>query len=188
MTWEETHMIRTICLLVAAMSWWAAEAAGQSAIHAPARSFEELRATVASGDRVIVVDRSGEETRGLVASISDLAVTLTFDGEHRDFREEAVQRIDRERRDPVSNGLLIGGGAGAVLGFGVGRRLDSQPCRPGIECGQGAALGTMTGVMWGAAVGWVVDALHHKREVIYRRDQACAPAPCAPSTHAIRVD
>src|SRR6185436_983178 len=69
MTWEETHMIRTICLLVAAMSWWAAEAAGQSAIHAPARSFEELRATVASGDRVIVVDRSGEETRGLVASI-----------------------------------------------------------------------------------------------------------------------
>jgi hypothetical protein len=177
-------MIRTICLLVAAMSWCAGSAAAQSAIQTPARSFEALKATIAPGERIIVVDRSGGETRGLVASISDLALTLSFDGEHRDFPEDAVGRIDRERRDPVSNGLLIGGGTGAVLGFGMGRRLDSQPCRPGIECRQGAALGTMTGVMWGAAVGWVVDALHHKREVIYRRDQACAPAPCARSTHA----
>src|SRR5262245_1361923 len=131
-------MIRTICVLVAAMSWCAGGAAAQSASHPPARSFEELRATVAPGDRVIVVDRSGGETRGLVASISTLALTLTFDGEHRDFAEDAVGRIDRERRDPVSNGLLIGGGTGAVLGFGIGRRLDSQPCRPGIECSQGA--------------------------------------------------
>jgi hypothetical protein len=172
-------MIRTICLLVAALSWCAGSAAAQSAISTPARSFAELRSTVASGDRVIVVDRSGDETRGLVASISDLALTLTFDGEHRDFPEDAVRRIDRERRDPVSNGLLIGGGTGAVLGFGIGRRLDSPACRPGIECGQGAALGTINGVMFGAAAGFLIDALHRKREVIYRRDQACAPAPCA---------
>jgi len=176
-------MIRTICLLVAAM-WCAGEAAAQSAVQPPARSFAQLRTTVAPGERVIVVDQSGGETRGLVASITDLAFTLTFDGEHRDFAEDAVRRIDRERRDPVSNGLLIGGGTGAVLGFGIGRRLETQPCRPGIECGQGTALGTINGAMWGAVAGWLVDTLHHKREVIYRRDQACAPAPCARSTHA----
>ena len=172
-------MIRIICLLGAAMSWCVGEAAAQSAVQPPARSFEELRTTMAPGERVIVVDQSGGETRGLVASISDLVLTLTFDGEHRGFREDPVQRIDRERRDSVSNGLLIGGGTGAVLGCGIGRRSDSPTCRPGIECGQGAALGTITGAMFGAAAGFLIDALHHKREVIYRRDQACAPAPCA---------
>ena len=164
-------MIRTICLLFVALSWCAGSAGAQSAISTPARSFAELRGTVASGDRVIVVTRSGDETRGFVAAISDLALTLTFDGEHRDFAEDAVSRIDRERRDPVSNGLLLGGGTGAVLGFGLGRRLDPQACRPGIECRQGAALGTINGAMWGAVAGWLVDTLHHKREVIYRRDQ-----------------
>ena len=175
-------MIRTTCLLVVAMSWCAGSAAAQSALSTPARSFAELRTTVSRGDRVVVVDRSGGETRGLVASISDLALTLTFDGDHRDFAEDAVRRIDRERRDPVSNGLLIGAGTGAVLGFGIGRRLDSPACRPGIECGQGAALGTINGVMWGAVAGWMVDTLHRKREVIYRRDHACAPGSCAQST------
>jgi hypothetical protein len=62
----------------------------------------------------------------------------------------------------------MGAGAGAVLGYGVGRRTDSPTCpRSGIECGQGATLGTVTGALWGAAGGWLADVLIRKRELLF---------------------
>ena len=100
--------------------------------------------------------------------LSDASLELIFDGTHRDFAENAVRRIDHRRRDSVRNGLLIGLGTGAALGFLVGRAADSSPCSPGIECGQGALLGTIGGTFWGGVAGWITDALTRDREVIYR--------------------
>jgi len=80
----------------------------------------------------------------------------------------SVKRIERRRRDPVWNGVLIGAGAGALAGFGFGRSLDSPTCpRSGTECGQGAMIGTAGGAFWGAIGGWITDALIRKRETIY---------------------
>jgi hypothetical protein len=79
----------------------------------------------------------------------------------------SVKRIERVRRDSVWNGVLIGAGAGALAGFGLGRSLDSPACpRPGIECGQGAMVGAVGGAFWGAIGGWITDALIRKRECV----------------------
>jgi hypothetical protein len=79
-----------------------------------------------------------------------------------------VARIDRRRRDSVSNGLVIGFGSGALVGFLAGRAADSPACpRSGIECGQGALLGTVGGAVLGAVGGWLIDALARKPDVIY---------------------
>lgn len=133
-----------------------------------ARSFQELQARVKSGDIVFVVDGSGLETRGKVEIVSDVSIGLMVDGIRRGFDESAITRIDRRRRDSVRNGLVIGLGSGALLGFLAGRAADSPTCpRSGIECGQGALIGTVGGAIWGGVGGWLIDALARNREVIY---------------------
>lgn len=137
---------------------------------APARSLHELRARVSAGDIVSVVDTFDHATRGRISAFSDAALMLAIDGSYRRFSVEQIARIERRRRDPVANGLLMGAGAGAVIGYGIGRGVDSPTCpRPGIECGQGATLGVVTGALWGAAGGWLADTLIRKREVVYVR-------------------
>jgi hypothetical protein len=78
-----------------------------------------------------------------------------------------VRRVERRRRDSVWNGVLIGAGAGALAGYGLGKSLDSPSCPRASECGQGAIVGTVGGAFWGAIGGWITDALIRKREVIY---------------------
>ena len=144
------------------------EPEGQRPDEQPADSFEQLRLRVSVGETVSVVDASGQETRGRIATLSDVALALTVDQSRRTFAAGDVRRIDRRRRDSVGNGLLIGAGAGGLLGFWIGRSADSPECpRPGIECGQGAILGTVSGALWGAVGGWITDRLIRKRETVY---------------------
>jgi hypothetical protein len=136
----------------------------------PARSFQELESRVQIGDLVFVVEESGGETKGNMATVSSDSIGLTVNGTRRDFVEGTVIRIDRRRPDSVRNGFVIGFGGGALLGFLAGRAADSPACpRSGIECGQGAMLGTVAGAIWGGVGGWFIDAVTHKREVVYRR-------------------
>ena len=160
-------MIRSITIAAAAMLWFATTAAAQHG-EQPARSFEELKSRVTIGETISVVDTSARVVAGRIATFSDAALMLAVDGSRRQFAVADIARIERRPRDPVANGLLIGAGAGAVVGYGLGRGVDSPSCpREGIECGQGATLGTVTGALWGAVGGWLVDTLIRKREVVY---------------------
>jgi hypothetical protein len=146
-----------------------AEGAGAASSNPPpADSFEALQLRSIVGETVYVVDAAGRETRGRVTTLSDVALTVTIDETRRELAAADIRRIDRRRRDSVRNGLLIGGAAGALMGFAVGRSADSPSCpRSGLECGQGAMLGTVGGALWGAVGGWITDALIRKREIIY---------------------
>jgi len=160
----------TTCLICS----WAAAAAAQpldsSPADQPAQSFEELRKRVALGDTLYVVDAAGDETKGRLTSLRDVALTLAVDGARQQFAAADVMQIVRTRRDPVRNGILTGLGAGAVAGFALGRTWDSPTCpRAGVECGQGAMTGAIGGAFWGAVGGWITDALIRKRETIYTR-------------------
>jgi hypothetical protein len=171
-------MTGRICATAALTIWFAATAAAQPP--GPARSFEELQGRVRTGDRVYVIDTSGMSTRGAIAAVSKVSLTLTLDGTRREFDASTVRQVDRRRRDSVRNGLLIGIGAGALVGFLAGRGADSPSCpSSGIECGQGALLGAAGGAVWGAVAGLITDALIHKREVIYL-------AQGEPVEHAVR--
>jgi len=141
----------------------------------PSCSFGDLKLRIGVGEPVRVVDVLGRETRGRVLTLSDAILTVRVDDVHREFHAADVTQIDRRRRDPVWNGVLMGAAGGALLGFGLGRSLDSPSCpRPGIECGQGAVVATVSGVIWGAVGGWVADALIRKREVVYVASPAAA--------------
>lgn len=134
----------------------------------PVARFEDLKGYVAVGDTVYVVETSGRESRGKIVSFSSLALTLAVAGTDRAVSADDVVRVDRRRRDSIWNGVLLGAGAGALVGFGLGRGADSPTCpRSGVECGQGALIGTVGGAVWGAIGGWIADALVRKRETIY---------------------
>lgn len=142
--------------------------AGAAAAQEPVRSFDELKTRIAIGETVYVVDASGHDTKGRLARLSDTSLTVVVDGTPREFVVDDVIRIERRHRDSVKNGVLIGAGTGAVVGFGAGRSADSPACpRPGIECGQGSAIGMVTGALWGAVGGWIADTLIRSREVVY---------------------
>lgn len=170
-------MIRSLCIVTAGILCFGGTITAQptgvppremSSDRQPASSFEDLELRGILGETVYVIDTSGRETRGRVATLSDVALTVTVDKTRRAFAADDVRRIDRRRRDSVWNGLLMGAGAGALLGFGFGRSVDSPACpRPRIECGQGAVIGTVGGGLWGAVGGWITDALIRKREIIY---------------------
>ncbi len=133
-----------------------------------AGAFGDLAGLVAIGDTVCVVDASGRETRERIVSISDVHLTVTAAGPDRVFHADTIRRVDRWRRDSIWNGVLMGAGAGALVGLGVGRSADSRSCpRSAVECGQGVLIGTAGGAIWGALGGWVVDALIRKRETVY---------------------
>jgi hypothetical protein len=166
---EETMMIRSACVATAILCWCSIALTAQGSGEQPLSTFNELASRIGTGDTVYVVDATEGETRGRVATLSDAALTLTVDGARREFAADAIRRIDRRRRDSVRNGVLLGAGAGAALGFAAGRSADSPACpRSGIECGQGALIGTVGGAFWGAVGGWIADALIRKREVVYR--------------------
>lgn len=167
-------MIRRMCMAVALVFLCrgdsTAQTVGDPAARKPTQSFEQLRNAVAVGETLYIVDTAGTETKGRVVNVLDVALTLSVDGARRQFTAESVGRVDRRRPDPVRNGVLIGLGAGALAGFGIGRAADSPTCpRAGIECGQGAAIGIVSGALWGAVGGWITDALIRQRETLYIR-------------------
>jgi hypothetical protein len=145
---EVESMIRTIWVGVAAILYSSTIATAQSASlpleqQQPAGVFRELTLQDILDKDVTIVETSGPPGT------------------------PSVKRIERVRRDSVWNGVLIGAGAGALAGFGLGRSLDSPACpRPGIECGQGAMVGAVGGAFWGAIGGWITDALIRKRETV----------------------
>lgn len=140
------------------------DAAAQTVAH----SFADLQLAVKTNETVYVFDTSGRDTRGRIDLVSPAALHLAVDGARRDFLEAQVSRIERHRRDSIRNGLLMGLGGGAAIGFLAGRRVDEGPCPPKTGCGEAELIGAIGGAFWGSVAGWIADALHHTREVIYR--------------------
>src|SRR4249919_3584906 len=64
---------------------------------------------------VYVLDRTGEETRGKLVSLTGSAVVLQMDSATRTFNLTDVVRVDRQG-DSLKNGAIIG----AVFGGAVG--------------------------------------------------------------------
>jgi hypothetical protein len=140
----------------------------QAAAQTVARSFAELQVRVKIGDTVYVIDGSGRETKGRIDLLSAASLQLALNGNRRGFLERDVTRVERRgHRDSIRNGLLIGLGTGAVLGFLAGRGVDEGPCPPNKGCGEAELIGTFGGAFWGGVAGWITDALIRRREVVY---------------------
>src|SRR5258707_14983021 len=74
-----------------------------------ASSFDELRQVLKRGRTVVVVDASGERTKGRVADVSPSCLVVRIPAA-RSFAEGTVTEI--RATDPWSNGALIGAAIG----------------------------------------------------------------------------
>ena len=139
--------------------------AGPASAQELAGTFDQLRVLVKAGDRIRVVDTSGQDIRGTIADLGLSSLTLVSDGTRRDFAERDINTISQRRPDSLANGALwglaIGGGLGLLGGLALsGADGSSAAIIPVITLAYGGI---------GAGVGAGVDALISAERVIYAR-------------------
>jgi hypothetical protein len=135
--------------------------------------FVHVQYALRPGDTVFVVDDTGTETRGKVASIGPSALRLIVDGYERDWGAAAVERLER-RGDSLKNGAISGLATGGIFGFlaigaviraggGGGEAFPLVPSNGQIAVVFGAFMGL------GAGIGAGIDALVPGRTLLYLR-------------------
>jgi hypothetical protein len=154
----------------------AASAQQQPAVH----SFEQLRASLRAGDKLIVRDAEGKTTHGRLSVIAGDRIEIkswrwrSFRFRPRVFSETAVRRIEFE--DGGWNGALIGlGVAGAAIG------ITCKADDGGYGCLYVLALAPVFGV----AVGNTVDLLINRP--IYEAPGGHASITLSPVLGARRI-
>lgn len=116
----------------------------------PARSFDELQKRVSIGDSVRVTDAAGKIVKGKVKEMSSSSLRLS--GSSTVLSADSVRRIEKQRKDSLWNGLLIGGAAG-VAGGAIAARSQ---CTNDSEC---SAIANVVFIPTGLAIGMVAGAL-----------------------------
>lgn len=137
---------------------------------------ETIRARVKNGQKVSVTTDSGSELNGRISDVSSDGLSIQADGERTSVPFARIIRIDRPR-DTLSNGALIGLGAGALFAVvsmaGEAASCDPQEIGGFFGCSNpgagGYAAGALIGGGLGAALGVGIDALIRRDREIYRR-------------------
>ena len=151
-----------------------AQPAGQTG-PSVAHSFDELMSRIQPGATVFVTDSAGHEVRGRLSDLTDTSLNLVVDGKPRAFSQANVGLIEQRQPDSLWNGLLIGVAAGAAPAV---YWLLADP----NECGGSICMDDLAvGVIPGAAIGLVIDAVIKRKVVVYRS------VPRSPTGTAIAV-
>lgn len=150
-------------------------------------SFTDLQTTLKAGEVVTVTDDAGRQTRGTFERIGT-SIRLSVDGVAREWAPQQVREI-RRRGDSLKNGLIIGlvsgGAAGAVFGWGVGTIFAAE----GADSA-GPVIGLVAlGLSAGAGIGAGLDAAITGSTVVYRRpSRTMSVAPMlSPHARGVRV-
>jgi hypothetical protein len=139
----------------------------------PVTSFDQLNTRLKPGDTVWVTDAQGREVKGKVQALAPGELTVNADGARR-FGARDVGAIRERKHDSLLGGAIIGGGAGALVGLGMGSfsgewRWDD------------AAEGALIFGAIGAGIGVGIDALIPGRKVVTYR------APGTPGSSQARL-
>jgi len=148
-----------------------------------AGSFEQLSAAAGPGDVVYVTNASGQQIRARVFSISDASLELivsratggtTASSDRLSLTERDVVRIDRQNRDSVWNGVVLGAAGAGIAGFAVWYYTSS-----GCDCSFPEAMARVIPAyaLAGAGIGALVDSWIHSRSTIYESPRRGASAP-----------
>lgn len=127
-----------------------------------ASDFATMEQRLAPGVTTYVTTMDGGRFRGRVASVSAASFRLSLpDGAPRDFLPADVSAI--RVKDPLWNGLLIGGGVSALMAGMLNDAGCIEPyASPGCKkVSRAAGIAVTAGV--GAVIGAGIDALHHRR-------------------------
>jgi hypothetical protein len=113
------------------------------------------------GERIEVTGDDGSVVTGRVIRVSDTSLVLEIDRKTTELAPHQIRAISRWEKDSVTNGILIGTGLGFLVPAFISAAVDTG------EPGEAAALLIPPGVCIGLAVGWIVDALRHKKIQIF---------------------
>ncbi len=115
---------------------------------------------------VYVLDRTGEETKGRLVSLTGSAVVLQMDSATRSFNLTDVVRVDRQG-DSLKNGAVIGAVIGGVVGILTAAGLADCPS-PQSSCpGARVAMPIISIGVW-SAIGAGIDALIPGRTLLWK--------------------
>jgi hypothetical protein len=115
------------------------------------------------GKRVFVINNASDETAGRLEEVTVDEVVLQTASGRRTIPLTDIRTV--QRTDPAWTGLLIGGAAGLALGLSI--RVENacpQRTQGCLNEVRGARVGFP---LWGALVGWGLDALYKGRKTIY---------------------
>jgi hypothetical protein len=115
---------------------------------------------------VYVLDRTGEETRGRLVSLTGSAVVLQMDTTRRTINLTDVVRIDR-RGDSLKNGAIIGAVFGGAVGIMTAGGLADCPDARSDCPGTRVAMALVSTGVW-SAIGAGIDALIPGRTLLWK--------------------
>jgi len=145
--------------------------AGFAQVTGTAPSFESLQAQLKAGERIEITQVSGKKITARLDSISGSVLTARAGRSTLAFQEGDIAQIRHRKPERWWDGMLIGMGVGAASGF-----ISAQSmCRNDPECAAivtAVFVPTFTG--GGAAIGAIIDSLHHRNETVYERNGGSA--------------
>jgi len=155
-------------------------AAGQAAVasaQSVPTSFRDLQFLVGPGDRVVVVDARGVQTKGRISELDGSTLSIKSGKDERRFREDDVVVIRQRNHDSVLNGVIIGAAVGAGLGL-----ISELSCSAMDEYCPYTGIVTIGSAVWGTFAGVTVDLLHRTQRDVFRRgaDPASKSVTVAP--------
>lgn len=150
-------------LLIAAVAMAIPATAGGQA---PVQSFDQLERVLKVGQRVVVTDAEGRETKGKVQDLTSGQLVVQA-SDTRTFREPDVLKIRRASVHGVRNGILAGLGIGAavgVAGFAATYHSGDDAVYYWAYIGTwlspavGAGVGAIAGRAWGNETVYIAPA------------------------------
>ena len=133
---------------------------------ADAQTPEPAGATMTGLFPVHVLDRTGEETKGRLVSLTGSAVVLEMDSTTRTINLTDVVRIDRQG-DSLKNGAIIGAVIGGVAGIITAGGLADCPGASSHCPGTRVAGALIATGVW-SVIGVGIDALIPGRTLLWK--------------------
>jgi hypothetical protein len=132
----------------------------------PATSLDQIRLAVGQGDKVSVVDSSGNKISGKIDRIAPDGIELRVGSGLRTFQEKEIRQIIRQKQDSPLNGFLIGAGIGFGAMLPVNLALADTD-----ERGLAVAASAIWGLI-GGGIGALVDACVHQEQIVFFRPKS----------------
>ena len=117
------------------------------------------------GQPIFITTESGERVEGAAGQITPDGVLVATPAGVRTVNYRDLRRA--EKRDARWTGAAIGAGVGFALGL-LALATDDSDCR---NCNGEEAAVPMGGAMYGALIGWGIDALVKGRTTLYDRER-----------------
>jgi hypothetical protein len=108
--------------------------------------------------RVEEVSRPGHRLHGRLATVEDARLTLLVRGKPIVIARASIGRVERERRDPLWNGMMLGAALSLAMRVAFAGEACARTADP--QC-------TIQGTLVGAALGAFIDYQIKGHRLIY---------------------